>query len=176
MGNWRPSLSNGSCERHRHRNQCGGSGKAIRTIPVRLTRPTRHHTLNSIHRQATPKTQENYGGSGLGLFISRKCKEHIPGAIDASANMTQCANFTEVISVSARRRVKVPRLVSSSRSGARMARVTTADRLSSLVPTPKTHNRPIVTKALRPDPATAARIRTSVKSKRGKMSDRKPKP
>lgn len=25
-------------------------------------------------RQATPKTQEKYGGSGLGLFISRKCK------------------------------------------------------------------------------------------------------
>lgn len=25
-------------------------------------------------RQATPKTQEKYGGSGLGLFISRKCR------------------------------------------------------------------------------------------------------
>lgn len=25
-------------------------------------------------RQATPKTQEKYGGSGLGLFISRKCE------------------------------------------------------------------------------------------------------
>jgi signal transduction histidine kinase len=28
-------------------------------------------------RQATPKTQENYGGSGLGLFISRKCKRRL---------------------------------------------------------------------------------------------------
>lgn len=28
---------------------------------------------DSLPRQATPKTQEKYGGSGLGLFISRKC-------------------------------------------------------------------------------------------------------
>ena len=30
--------------------------------------------LTFPYRQATPKTQEKYGGSGLGLFISRKCK------------------------------------------------------------------------------------------------------
>lgn len=45
---------------------------------VNSTRLLRNIVLTRSFRQATPKTQEKYGGSGLGLFISRKRNAHHP--------------------------------------------------------------------------------------------------
>ncbi|KAH8725183.1 hypothetical protein GQ44DRAFT_681460 [Phaeosphaeriaceae sp. PMI808] len=44
-------------------------------------------------RQATPKTQENYGGSGLGLFISRKLCQLHGGDIGVSSKEGEGSTF-----------------------------------------------------------------------------------
>lgn len=85
MGQRGPSLPYGCCKGYRDWYQQRGSGKIIRAISVSIASHVATRT-NSLHRrQATPKTQENYGGSGLGLFISRKrtwpfipCRSSIP--------------------------------------------------------------------------------------------------
>ena len=44
-------------------------------------------------RQATPKTQENYGGSGLGLFISRKLCQLHGGDVGVSSKFGDGSTF-----------------------------------------------------------------------------------
>ncbi|KAF2680177.1 two component histidine kinase 1 [Lentithecium fluviatile CBS 122367] len=44
-------------------------------------------------RQATPKTQENYGGSGLGLFISRKLCQLHGGDIGVASKKNEGSTF-----------------------------------------------------------------------------------
>lgn len=70
-------------------------------------------------RQATPKTQEKYGGSGLGLFISRKRKPNF--LLKCSQLTVQCANCMGVISASPAKAEKDQPLVSTSKSVARRA-------------------------------------------------------
>lgn len=50
-----------------------GQAKLFERFRSVFPHDSRVTSLTDFFRQATPKTQENYGGSGLGLFISRKC-------------------------------------------------------------------------------------------------------
>lgn len=98
-------------------------------------------SLTDFFRQATPKTQENYGGSGLGLFISRKCtcSDQVVGF--STDHDTQCANFTAEISASVPKKAMALLLASSSKFGSQMDRAKTADRHSNPGPIPKFRNR-----------------------------------
>lgn len=52
-----------------------GQAKLFERFRYDATKSEMHLVVaKNFCRQATPKTQEKYGGSGLGLFISRKCR------------------------------------------------------------------------------------------------------
>ncbi|KAJ4366943.1 hypothetical protein N0V83_007473 [Neocucurbitaria cava] len=75
-----------------------GSGKplylmvAVKDTGIGIT-PEGQAKLFERFRQATPKTQEKYGGSGLGLFISRKLCQLHGGDIGVSAKEGEGSTF-----------------------------------------------------------------------------------